>query len=65
MSNLTQTKRRELKDRAMPEVKRLVTVHGYSIINGCLLLLKDNAKKQKKLAALKREAEQLEKELKQ
>lgn len=60
---MTRTKRNELKAKAMPELKRLVAAHGYSIINGCLLALKDHEKKRKKLAALERETEQLKKEL--
>lgn len=51
------------RDAAMPEVKRLVKKYGRTAVSGCLNRLAEYDKAQKKIAALRKEAAELEKRL--
>lgn len=68
MSKLKRSKTQQYLDadrsKAMPEVKKLVKKHGRKIVNWCINQLREYEKKVKQLAELKKEAEELEKELK-
>ena len=59
--------RRELiqihRNRAMVEIKRLVKKYGRPHVQYCLNQLKELAKKRDRLAQIKREADQLEREI--
>lgn len=54
-------KRRALRSAAMPEIKRLVKKYGRTIVASCLVNLKEHDQKLARIAALKREAAELEK----
>lgn len=54
-------KTKEAKKSAMPAVKALVKRHGMTAISGCLTILKNQAKTTKKIEALRREADRLQK----
>lgn len=60
-------RRRELiearRSRAMVEVKRLVKKYGRTYVQYCLNQLKELEKKRGRLAQIKREADQLEREI--
>lgn len=62
--NIKHEKAKESREKAMPEVKKLVTKYGRSIIYGCIMKLADYDKKMKKLQDAKKEVEILQKELK-
>jgi len=59
--------RRELiqrhRNRTMVEVKRLVNKYGRTYVQYCLNQLKELEKKRGRLAQIKREADQLEREI--
>lgn len=61
--NIRNEKVKALRKQAMPEVKRLVSKFGRSIVSGCLTKLSDYDKKMKNLKKAKEEVSKLEKEL--
>ncbi|QGH73358.1 MAG: hypothetical protein [Siphoviridae sp. cttb18] len=61
--NIRHEKAKELREQAMPEVKKLVKRFGRSIVSGCLQRLADYDKKLSVLNQAKKEVEKLEKEL--
>jgi hypothetical protein len=64
LKRLTVPKQTRLRrDKAMPEVKKLVTKHGRIAIQGCLNLIREHEKKLEKLEDLKGEVSRLEKDL--
>jgi len=56
-------KGKQLREQAMPEVKRLVKKYGRSIISGCIIRLADYDKKMRQLNEAKKAVATLEKEL--
>ena len=55
--------RRIAKEKAMPEVKKLVNKHGRVTIQRCLNTIYEHQKKAERLEELKGEVEKLESEL--
>ncbi len=55
--------RRNIRDNAMPEVKKLVRKYDRAAIQACLNMLRDYELKVKQLSKLKDEATKLEREL--
>lgn len=68
MKKLERSKKQQWLDsdrnKAMPDVKKLVSKHGRTIIIWCLNQLREYEKKTEQLQQLKREAEKLESQLK-
>lgn len=68
MEKLARSKKQQWKDfdrnKAMPDVKKMVSKHGRATIIWCLNQLKEYEKKTKQLQELKKEAEKLERQLK-
>jgi hypothetical protein len=54
---------RTKREKAMPEVKRLVKLYGLSVVGGCLSRLRDVDKNRRRLMAMKREVAELERRL--
>jgi hypothetical protein len=54
---------RAKREKAMPEVKRLVKLYGLSVVAGCLSRLRDVDKNRRRLMAMKREVAELERRL--
>jgi hypothetical protein len=64
MTNPTKMeKAKAAREKAMPEVKRLVKRYGRAAVGNCLAKLRDRDKAAKKVAELKRELSRLEKNL--
>ncbi len=64
MSYKTQRQIKALKGKkAMPDVKKVVDKHGLVTVNYCLNQLKEYNRKSNKLAKMKKEAAELEKQI--
>lgn len=58
-----QEQHRQAVTAAMPDVREVVKKHGLSLVNSCLSKLREHDKTAKKAAALREQAEKLEREL--
>jgi coenzyme F420-reducing hydrogenase gamma subunit len=62
--NIKAEKARELREKAMPEVQKIVQKYGRSTIYGCIMRMADYDKKLHKIEEAKKELAALEKQLK-
>lgn len=56
-------KHRQAVQSAMPDVREVVKKHGLTMVNSCLLKLREFDKKARKAEQLRQEADKLEQEL--
>ncbi len=56
-------KRQSARDKAMPDVKKIIKRHGITAVNSCILKLKEHSKKLRELEDMKEQVEKLESEI--
>lgn len=58
-----QEQHRQAVAAAMPDVRELVKKHGLTLVNSCLMKLREHDKTARKAAELRQQADKLEREL--